>query len=284
MQSIGMDNLEISCCPLCGSLKTYDNTSYDLAPYKVVRCQKCHLWYLSPRLKESEMMKLYSDDSYFGRDDEHGYSSYEAQQESLKRTFRRFLAQLKENGYAGGSLLEVGCGYGYLLEEAKPYFSRRVGTDYSMEAVEQASKICDQVTLGGVDDVPSGETFDIIITVGVIEHIYSPVEFVKKLHKRLSAHGKLILATPHMGSFWRYIMGRGWPSFKVPEHVTYYDSNSLRTLFEKGGFQNMRPLSFPHAFPLSLIGEKVGINVGDKLGALNMWLPATTLALVGEKE
>ena len=276
------ENLEYPPCPLCGTDAILAKR-YDLNPFVAVQCANCRLWYLKPRLKEEHMLKLYADGSYFMSDDERGYSSYGAQQQSLKFTFRRFLRQLNKNGYTGGRLLEVGCGYGYLLKEAQPYFSYRAGTDYSEEAVKNASQVCDRAILGGIDDIPPGETFDTIVTVGVIEHIYSPLEFNAKLSARLVNGGKLIHATPHMGSFWRHIMGTRWASFKIPEHVTYYDQNSLTKLFDKGGFRNLRRFSFPHAFPLSLVAEKLGMRVAGKLGALNLWLPATTLAIAGQK-
>ena len=119
--------------------------------------------------------------------------------------------------------------------------------------------------------------------MGVIEHIYSPLEFNAKLRARLVDGGKLIHATPHMGSFWRHIMGTRWASFKVPEHVTYYDENSLTRLFTQGGFRDLRRFRFLHAFPLSLIAEKLGMRITGGLGNLNLWLPATTLAIAGEK-
>lgn len=282
MNGIAVENLENPPCPLCGNAETTAKR-YDLKPFGVVQCAQCRLWYLRPRLNESTMMKLYADDSYFKSADESGYSGYSAQQLSLARTFRRFLRQLNVKGYTGGRLLEVGCGYGYLLREAKPYFSERVGTDFSAEALKNAAANCDRVILGGVDQVPSGDTFNTIITVGVIEHIYHPLEFNKKLRSHLAPGGKLIHATPHMGSFWRHLMGTRWASFKVPEHVTYYDRNSLTRLFSESGFQQLRQLSFPHAFPLSLVAEKLGMRVAGKLGNLNLWLPATTLTMAGEK-
>lgn len=282
MHHTAVENLESPPCPLCGADEVLAKR-YALPPFGAVQCANCRLWYLKPRLKENDMMKLYADGSYFRSDDESGYSSYGAQQQSLEHTFRRFLQQLRDKGYAGGKLLEVGCGYGYLLKEAQPYFSYRVGTDYSAEAVQNASRVCDRAVLGGVDDIPAGETFDTIVTVGVIEHIYAPLEFNAKLRAHLAKGGKLIHATPHMGSFWRHIMGTRWASFKVPEHVTYYDKNSLTQLFAQGGFRNLRRLSFPHAFPLALIAEKLGIRITGGLGNVNVWLPATTLAIAGEK-
>ena len=255
MDQIMTDHLEDVPCPLCGANETLGRP-YNLSAFAAVRCSNCELWYLSPRLKEEEMIKLYAQDTYFRSGDNSGYTSYETQKESLKLTFRSFLKQLHNKGLSGGRLLEVGCGYGYLLEEAEKYFHYRVGTDYSAEAVKQASKCCDRAIVGGVNDLSEEENFDMIITVGVIEHIYSPNQFNQTLRARLVEGGKLIHATPDMGSFWRYLMGKRWSSFKVPEHVAYFDCRTLNHLFVEGKFHNLQRLNFPHAFPVSLILEK----------------------------
>ncbi len=230
------------------------------------------------------MLKLYADDAYFANDSGGGYSDYAFQADCLRQTFRRLLCQLARRGLTGGRLLEVGCGYGYLLAEAKPYFSFRAGTDFSARAVEQARKQCDCVMLGGIEAVEKLPCFNVIIAVGVIEHIYDPPGFLDKLRTRLVPGGWLILATPDMGSYWRHLMGRRWASFKLPEHVTYFDRHSLTHLFERTGFGQVQRLGFPHAFPLGLVMEKLGLSLGnDRLASAGIWIPGTTLALAGRK-
>ena len=71
--------------------------------------------------------------------------------------------------------LEVGCGYGFLLDEAKPYFDYRAGIDFS-GAVKSASERADRVYQGDLDIIPDEERFDCIILVSVIEHVHKPVE------------------------------------------------------------------------------------------------------------
>lgn len=281
MSSALDSKMETTTCPLCANASV-EQQQYDLAPYAAVQCSACKLWYLNPRLKEEEMIKLYANDTYFESSDESGYSSYDEQKANLKATFARFLKQMHDKGLTGGRLLEVGCGYGFLLEEAKPYFEYRAGTDYSEGAYKHLASVCDQAYLGGIDQVPESEKFDVIITVGVIEHIYSPIEFNNKLRAHLKAGGRLVHATPHMGSFWRPLMGKKWASFKVPEHVTYFDNNSLSNLFTKSGFSDLEELDFPHRFSLALVGQKLGIKLGKFLGGLNLWLPKTTLAIIGK--
>lgn len=272
-------HVENCVCPLCESTHVYEK-NYSFHPYRVVQCRDCQLWYLNPRLSEKDMLSQYSDDAYFEGSDgiNEGYSDYSEQEKSLRPTFSRFLSLLNRQQLTGGDLLEVGCGYGYLLDEAKPYFNQRVGTDFSLGAVNKASLYADEIFHGGVNEIPQGKTFDCIISVEVIEHIYDPKTFVEDLYKRLKPGGYLILATPDMGSFWRKGMQKRWPSFKLPEHITYYDDGTLRKLYKDCGFEDMQNLPFPHAFPLSVFFEKLKLDFLP-CPKMNIWFPHVVLGM-----
>lgn len=271
--------LEETSCPLCTSHKKVQ--AYPkFFPYQVVRCYSCNFYYLSPRPTEASMLQLYSNDAYFeGQGD--GYSSYYEQKLALKATFRRLMRNMQKHRLTGGSLLEVGCGYGFLLDEARNFFSLRVGTEFSAQAAEHAQLTADRVYHGGVDRIPEEQKFDCIISTQVIEHVYHPQEFIHHLLKHLKPGGKMIVATPNMGSFWRYLMGHRWPSFKIPEHVLYFDRQSLSGLMERVGLVGIKPLPYPHAFPVSLIAAKLNVSLPSSLNQFNLWMPATTLALYG---
>src|SRR5436190_1705782 len=75
----------------------------------------------------------------------------------------------------GGDLLEIGCGYGYLLEEARGFFRTRTGLEMSHDAAAIASRRADRVYEGGLEQLPAGEKFDCIIATHVIEHVYDPL-------------------------------------------------------------------------------------------------------------
>jgi 2-polyprenyl-3-methyl-5-hydroxy-6-metoxy-1,4-benzoquinol methylase len=275
------ETLERPACPLCQSAERHENV-YELPPYAVARCKSCGLWYLSPRLTESLMHASYEDDHYF-EGGEGGYSSYQAQETTLRHTFRRFLREIARRGMTGGRLLEVGCAYGFFLEEAKDYFSHRTGTDYSTGALEKARGRADRLILGGTEQIPLGETFDCIACIHVIEHIYDPVAFLRSLTKHLRPGGWLLLATPDMGGFWRPLMRRRWPFFKVPEHVTYFDQKTLGALLTRAGLDGVTPLPYSSAFSLELIGEKLGRQLPASWKGRQLWLPATTIAAAGRQ-
>jgi hypothetical protein len=111
--------------------------------------------------------------------------------------------------------------------------------------------------------------------------VYQPLSFVKQLASHTKAGGYIVVATPDIGGALRRTMGRRWPSFKVPEHVVYFDFQSLRALMYQGGLIDVRRLPYPHAFPLGLIAAKFRLSMPPVLARLKMWVPATTVAAYG---
>jgi SAM-dependent methyltransferase len=271
--------LESVACPLCGAAES--TLMHDLSPYRVVRCLSCALSYLSPRLNESAMLRFYADDKYF-EDGDLGYTSYFRQEGSLRYSFRRFLRQLHRRKLAGGSLLEIGCGYGFLLDEAKPYFDYRVGIDFS-SSVESARQRADRVYRGDLDEIPADERFDCIILVSVIEHVHSPVEYLAKLRDRLRPGGKVVVATPDVDSIFRRLLGLRWPAFQViPEHVSFYNGPTLSAVMAKAGFSSVTPLSYVRAYPANLMVEEFNVWPALKrLGDRNLAFPWYMVARCG---
>ena len=273
--------LEYPACPVCGS----EERQFPFRlhkPYSVARCTACGVHYLYPRLIESAMQEAYRESSYYeGGACGYADTSYTAQESALRATFKRLLRNLARHGLTGGDLLEVGCGYGYLLDEAAFFFDGRVGTDFSAEAVEIARATGAEVLVGGIEQLSPERKFDCIIATQVIEHVYQPLIFVKQLASHTKPGGHVVVATPDIGGVLRKVMGRSWPSFKVPEHVIYFDLRTLSALMHEAGLTNVRRLPHPHAFPLGLIAAKFGLNMPSLLARVKVWVPATTVAVYG---
>ncbi|MEL7434858.1 MAG: class I SAM-dependent methyltransferase, partial [Chloroflexota bacterium] len=257
--------------------------AYTFAPFKIVRCNNCTAFYLSPRLEEQAAIRLYENEDYFNEAHESGYSEYTEQEPALRKTFQRFMENLKKEGPTGGRLLEIGCGFGYLLDEAQPYFSYRAGTDFSSGAVARAEQVADAVYLGDVSAVPAEDRFDCIVATNVLEHTYAPANFLHDLHARLNPGGCIVMAVPNMASFLRFVLHKKWPSFKVPEHTIYFDQTTLQRVFRQAELTQIAPFSFPHAFSIKLIVGKFGINLSDSFNEMSIWVPTTMTATIGYK-
>ena len=274
-------NLEYPACPQCHSEKR--EIAFRLQdPYTVTRCVECGLHYLYPRLTAGAIEQIYRDPSYYeGGSSGYSDASYAFQEPALRATFRRFLLNLSKRGLTGGQLLEVGCGPGFLLDEARPFFERRLGTEFSPDIAQIARDTEAEVFVGGIEQLPANLKFHCVIATQVIEHVYDPLTFVRQLVEHTLPGGHIVLATPDIGGVLRKIMGRRWPSFKTPEHVVYFDFASLSLLMRRGGLETVRRLPYRHAFPLGLIAAKFGFALPRWLARIRTWVPATTVAAYG---
>jgi 2-polyprenyl-3-methyl-5-hydroxy-6-metoxy-1,4-benzoquinol methylase len=276
-------NVESVRCPLCGAPE--HSLLYDFSPYLVVRCLSCGADYLSPRLIESSTRRLYEGDNYF-RTDEVGYKGYLQQEQSLRYSFQRLLRQLKRRRLTGGALLEVGCGYGYFLDEAHGYFQDRRGIDLSLAAVASTRPLADYVYHGDVTDIPAADRFDCIVLVSVIEHVYKPVEFLRQLLSHLKPGGTVVIATPNAGSIYRRWLGRRWPAFQViPEHVAFYSRKTLSRTMRQAGLVSIVRVPYSRAYPANQVVDEFGLwpSILKHLGQRNIVFPGYMVALCGRR-
>lgn len=273
--------LEYPDCPLCGDSEARE--AYAFPPYGVRECRGCGFAFLCPRLTQEDMLKAYQDEAYFDDANTTGYEDYRSQEKALRLTFRRFLERLRQEGATGGDLLEVGCGLGFFLSEARSAFASLTATDYSSGALDQVDTDDVDLHLGGLAELPPERRFDCIVLIQVLEHIYDPIAELRTIHSKLRPDGSVVLAVPNYDSPLRALLGRRWPSFKIPEHVQYFERRSLRRALEAAGFSRIRELPYPHAFPLSLLLGKFGIKVPEWLGQLVLWIPTTCVAMVGRR-
>lgn len=281
MASAAADALERPPCPLCDA-RGAQSTAYRHGAHAVVRCADCGLYYLTPRLTEATMRGHYEAADYF-EGGACGYDSYARQEASLRLTFRKVARALDRAGLSGGSLLEVGTGYGFFLDEAKDRFARREGTELSPPAAARAARVADALWHGGIEAVPAGRCYDLVVSFHVIEHVYRPAAFLAALLSHVRPGGHLVLATPDMGGAWRHLLGRRWPSFKWPEHVAFFDRATLGRLMRDAGLRDLRTVAYPHAFPLGDLAAKLGLRAPRRLAALPVPIPGTTLALAGRR-
>ena len=225
----GPEDVERPDCALCGPgpAKT---PRHSFLPFAVVACARCSLVFLSPRLVAPRMMELYQDAAYWNSEVEgRGYDEYLEVRANWIRTFRRRLREI-ERHRAPGRVLDVGCGPGFFVEAAREAGWDAWGIDPSEYAVSLARRsLGERVSVGVVEasgHPPAG--FDLVTAFDAFEHVYEPLRFLDAAHALLRPGGVLAITTPDVTSLLARISGRGWVSFKIPEHVYYWSPATIR--------------------------------------------------------
>ncbi len=140
-----------------------------------------------------------------------------------------------------GRILDVGCGIGYFLEEAKKRGWKVFGTEYTDDAVEICRGKGIDMKQGKLNPEDfSAESFDVITSFEVIEHINNPIEEVQNFNTLLRKGGLVYLTTPNFNSLLRYRLKADYNVISYPEHLSYYTPQTIKKLFKKCGFSTKR--------------------------------------------
>lgn len=108
---------------------------------------------------------------------------------------------LKEISWKGKTVLDAGCGTGELLYLISKKGAKQVlGIDYSKEAIDVAQETYHEKNLSfectDISEI-KGKKFDVITTLGTLEHVDDPLAVLRKLKSLLAPHGSLIVTCPN---------------------------------------------------------------------------------------
>src|SRR5919204_350741 len=151
-------------------------------------------------------------------------------EETGRRATAAHLLDLIGEHVGAGRLLDVGCGHGLLLDEARRRGFDVVGLELSRAAARHARE-----TLGldvreePVERFVDLDGFDVVVLADVLEHLDDPVAAVDRCAGLLRPGGALCVVTPDPSSLTARIAGRRWWGY-VPAHHCLLPRATLREL------------------------------------------------------
>lgn len=206
---------------------------------RIVRCRRCTLMYANPRSRPVDQEIIQTYDAELTRDpeayDRGRYDKERIQVRDYDDT-REYLASLYP---CRGTLVEIGCGTGFLL--------RKFHDDgWDVLGVEPDEGLCDFVenrqqlraiptTLEDAE-IPDGSV-DVVVMLHVIEHLADPFSTMREVSRILKPGGHLVIETPRYDSLAFALFGRRERSISCDGHVYFFTTKTLQRLCEKAGFR-----------------------------------------------
>ena len=140
----------------------------------------------------------------------------------------------------GGTLLDVGCGQGGLLELAQPYFTCE-GLEPSAIAAAKARAKGFRVMATTLEesDLPAS-AYDVVTMDAVLEHLLDPVFTLSKVHRVLKPGGVVVIKVPKLWGPAHRMCGREWNGFRVAYHTTMFTGRTLANVLRAAGFEPLR--------------------------------------------
>ncbi len=233
-------------CPVC------DNGFHARLPYCIdykekehwiVKCTRCGLGRLSPMPSDEEISTFYENIDFFEEMyDTEGIVSSKSIDLSWKgapsvplRLVRRFSV--------GRKLLEIGSAGGAALITFERAGFDVTGVETNDQMAKRSRKYHSLTVHSGrfEDHDFSEETFDVIYSRHVIEHVARPMDFMYKIRQVLGKNGVVLLEFPTElntpFSRLRQVIGQVLHSRSVPYHLYYFDGQSICYLLRRFGFR-----------------------------------------------
>jgi SAM-dependent methyltransferase len=225
-------------CSVCGSEKEEqflvirrDTSDSSAGEYRLARCASCGFIFINPRPTPAALTDLYATHAAYFRED------YEPISRELP-VLRRVLADII-NFVSKGSLLEVGCGRGELLELARAAGFEVRGCDLQRS---NATDPAITVHIGALSSADfAEESFDCIVLRNTLEHLFAPTEEMQLCHRLLKKDGILYLKVPNADyeHGWRCrLMFQKSNVFGPPWHLNYFTQATLRHFLSRSGFDD----------------------------------------------
>jgi SAM-dependent methyltransferase len=173
-------------CPYCHSAVQSD---FIIQARLYLRCKSCDLIFEGNQTPEDEACEAH----YFAS----GYfSDYAADQLSGSRNaIYSHILDLLERETPVGKVLDVGCGCGFFLKEARDRGWDVAGVDPSEESIAYADKLlgANIARVGTLEDLPQKEVYDVITMIDVLCFFSEPWADIEKAKILLKPGGLLFL-------------------------------------------------------------------------------------------
>lgn len=207
--------------------------------FDIVRCNTCGLMRTDPR-PTSDTIGYYYPDSY----GPHQYSATQDNSGQKGSFLHRVLSQLVEFNterippVKPGRLFEVGCGGGGFLRKMAKAGWQVEGLDFATVPVQRLCEEGYAVHCSSLEDFERPDVMpDIVVGWMVLEHLYDPLDSLRKIHSWLDNNGWLVLSVPNENVRAAWWAGDAWFNRQLPTHLQHFDINSLQNMLERADFQ-----------------------------------------------
>jgi SAM-dependent methyltransferase len=235
-------------CPMCGSNRLqykFDvrhvtgDAKHDCAlelgytGSTVVSCRECSFLFKVQRPPASYLYQHYagSGEAYL--------SSLAEEHSGIREDFNVARKLLMEAFPRGGTILDVGCASAFFLESLGEKWNR-YGIELFHLAAEQARKrrgiIVHESEL--LSARFAEKSFDVVCTFDVLEHLSDPMPIFREARRILKPGGWLLLGTGDSSSFTARLAGSRWTYVCIPEHLSFFNPDSLRKGLSAAGFEH----------------------------------------------
>ena len=231
-----MRTIPLTACPVCTS---EDSKALDAGDgHELRECNACGTVFAPVYADPAEVFTegyLHGKAGNFGLD-----CSHPRFHDFLVRCGHRRMEVIENaTGLKTGTICDVGCGTGELLEAAV----ERGWTVQGVEPLQDAAQHVDQAlglpviaTTLEESGLPES-SFDVVCAMHVLEHMPSATDFLGSLARWAKPGGYVAIESPNWGSVQRRVYQGNWIGLRPLEHLIHLAPESLRQAFVNTGLE-----------------------------------------------
>lgn len=134
------------------------------------------------------------------------------------------------------SILDVGCGKGWVAKEFLPKGKKVFSLDISVTNPSIVNKLYPSQNHFGITadsfHLPfNDDSFDCVVASEIIEHVFDPAAFVKELFRVLKRGGSCIITTPYKEKIIYYLCIHCNQKTPANAHLHSFDEKKLESLY-----------------------------------------------------
>jgi len=246
-------------CPACGKLESNHWANKDTFSY--VECTHCETVYTNPRPGPQLLDSFYRQ----SRNYEVWNALIFPATEPARRgkifvpRARRTVDLCKSQGITGGTLVEIGAAFGTFCDAMRDqdFFERIV----AVEPTPNLAQTCRERGFETYEQTVESLTFprrsaDVVTAFEVIEHLFSPFDFLKQVSEFLKPGGLLICSCPSAEGIGMLAL-QEQARVVDHEHINYFTPSSIAILLERCGFEVVE-VGTPGHMDLDLLKNQLG--------------------------
>jgi 2-polyprenyl-3-methyl-5-hydroxy-6-metoxy-1,4-benzoquinol methylase len=233
-------------CILCHAIEY--KTIHQRNQYRYFRCLNCKLVSLYPR-PTLQMLKEYYRN--YLPDKPEDINKWEAM---IRPVVTKAADLINFGSRTGGKkMLDVGCGYGFLLKEMKARGWDAKGLEVSQTGREYARRNLNipiysepMENLG----LPAN-TFDVVTLLYVIEHIFNPLSLLSEINRVLKPEGLILIRWPHSTPVVKILgpFSKKLDLYHTPYHLYDFSPKTIERMLLLTGFRSVKTLISGHTMP-----------------------------------
>ncbi|MFN8362071.1 MAG: glycosyltransferase [Candidatus Kapaibacterium sp.] len=253
-------------CLVCGSRQSIPVRGDD-----VVKCADCGFHYLRDRMT-TEAMEEYYTNTYAVNNPQAApmvrvppsLSAVDTMPEYISSQRKDLFAKAVDvyaKDIAGGTLIDIGCGWGGLLHHAHREGMEVIGFEFTAPNVEFGRNVLgldirqQQFTDGDIAE----NSVDIVTMSHVLEHVPLPFEFLQKIEYVLKPGGIFSCVVPNFGGLCSQALGEHWSWLERDWHYSQFTPQVLREMFAQAGLYveecTTTSGDFGKEIPLAVLGK-----------------------------